>query len=371
MSHEQTCKQNIQSYLDQLGAIGLYLGKSKLKLFEKTASKQVFEMLQSFNMDGSKDRPNLEALTPRAMGDGRIAVPASGGETYFMKEIDGAWKIADVELPCNCAMEEDSETAGKCMMCEGTGKSGDEKCTGCNGSGVCAECDGQLRVSLVKTLAKATCEDGDCADPDHQHDSSPDVPFESLEAFSAEFLKGEVTPLTRAVAAFVWEMDGVYRKYCDDMRALYDEFFATAELTYPHILFPVYEKPFMAMPDPNPEDGSGEIHNVNMAEEEFLLTVQSAGQGKIRITEIQVPCEWEMHPVFQPHDEPMPCECMDDAGEPDEDCPSCKGTGLVVCPICLGLGWMEIAPNPVTDDLIEDPERYRQLVPALYDMDEE
>jgi hypothetical protein len=224
-------------------------------------------------------------------------------------------------------------------------------------------------VSLAKTLAKNPQEHDGCDDPEHHHET--ETPFKSIEAFIAEYLTGNVTPLSRSVAAFVWEMDTVYRKYCDDMRGLYTDFFASAEIVYPHILFPTYERPFMAMPDPNPEDGNSEVHNVSMAEEEFLLTVQSAGAGKIRITEIQVPCEWEMHPVFQPHDEPMPCECMDEEGVPDEDCPSCKGTGMVVCPICLGMGWMEIAPNPITDDIIEDSERYRQLVPALYDMDEE
>ncbi len=368
MSNETTCKQNIQSYLDQLAAIGLFLGKSKLKLFEKNSTKQVFDTLSTFNMDGGKDRPVLEALDPKALDGGIIAVPASGGETYFMKEINGAWKISDVELPCNCAMEEDSESAGKCMMCEGSGKTGEEKCTACSGSGVCVECDGSLKVSLARTLAKNPQDHGDCDDPEHNHEM--EKPFSKLEDFIAEYLTGSLSPLTKGVAAFVWEMDTVYRKYCDDMRGLYEGFFATAEIAYPHILFPTYERPFMAMPDPNPEDGNSEVHNVAMAEEEFLMTVQLAG-GKIRINEIQVPCEWEMHPVFQPHDEPIACECMDDEGEPDEDCPSCKGTGMVVCPICLGLGWMEIAPNPITDDIIEDPERYRQLVPALYDMDEE
>lgn len=369
MSNESTCKQTIQSYLDQLAAIGLFLGKSKLKLFEKNSSKQVFETLSTFNMDGGQDRPHLEALDPKAIDGGLIAVPASGGETYFMKEINGSWKISDVELPCNCAMEEDSDAAGKCMMCEGSGKTGDETCTACSGNGVCVECEGSLKVSLAKTLEKNPREHDGCEDPEHHHET--ETPFKSIEAFIAEYLTGNVTPLSRSVAAFVWEMDTVYRKYCDDMRGLYTDFFASAEIVYPHILFPTYERPFMAMPDPNPEDGNSEVHNVSMAEEEFLLTVQSAGAGKIRITEIQVPCEWEMHPVFQPHDEPMPCECMDEEGLPDEDCPSCKGTGMVVCPICLGMGWMEIAPNPITDDIIEDSERYRQLVPALYDMDEE
>ena len=30
---------------------------------------------------------------------------------------------------------------------------------------------------------------------------------------------------------------------------------------------------------------------------------------------------------------------------------------------------MEIAPNPDTDEIIEDVERYRTLVPELYDLD--
>ncbi len=362
MSHEQTCKQTIQSYLDQLSAIGLYLGRTRLGLFEKNSSKSVYEKLAEFQNVSDDDRPQLEVLDVRTEGD-RILVEASGGETYFLKEISGKWKIVDIELPCDCSGHEDIDP-GDCPVCQGSGKLGDDGCEECEGGGKCRECTGLGMVSLGKALA---------AHP-HDHggeDENAHVPFADLDAFMAEYLDDSATELTRAVAGFGWELDRVFFKYCEDMKALYEEYFSTADIRYPEILFPMYVRPMMSMPDEDMEDDKAEVHNLQVAEDEFLLTVQDAGSGRIRITEVQVPCELEAHPLFQPHDEPVPCNCMESDGVPEEDCLACKGTGIIVCPICLGMGWMEIAPDPLTTDEMEDSERYRQIVPALYEMEDE
>lgn len=370
MSKEQTCKKIIQNYLDTLTQTGLSLGKSKLKVFQKYASKEVFEVLQTFNLDASEDpdRPVPEALDPQTFDDGSIRVPAAGGEIYLMQEVDGNWRIIDIELPCNCAVDEESPGDGKCFVCGGTGNDNEETCTVCGGSGVCVECNGKLTVSLVQTMSRHEEEHEESGDSNHTHE--PDEPYESMDAFLKACMGDEQpSAITRSVAHFVWDMDEVYRAYCDGMRKLYQTYFDTNHVPYPDILFPVYERPMMSTPDPDPEDPNSEVHEVQMAEEEFLLTAQLVGKGKIQIVELQVPCEWETHPGLQPHDEPMPCNCMDDKGVPEENCSACHGTGIVVCPICLGMGWMEIAPNPVTDEIIEDVERYRALVPELYDID--
>ncbi len=373
MSQEQECRKIIQNYLDQLTKTGLTLGKSKLKVFEKYASPEVFEVLKSFNLDASDDadRPVPEALEAARGENGSIRVPSSGGETYLMKEIGGEWRIADIELPCNCAVDEDSPGAGKCFVCGGSGKDGDEECAVCKGTGVCVECNGKLVVSLAQTMARheEEHEHGEESESDgHTHE--PDEPYESIGEFMKDCLGDEKpSAITKGVASFVWEMDGVYRAYCDGMQGLYEKYFDTDAIPYPDILFPLYERPVMSEPDPNPEEATSEVHEVAVAEEEFLLTANAAGKGKVVITELQVPCEWESHPGLQPHDEPLPCDCMDEKGVPDESCRACHGTGIVVCPICLGMGWMEIAPNPVTDEIIEDVERYRTLVPELYDID--
>lgn len=370
MSQEQECRKIIQSYLEQLTRTGLNLGKSKLKVFQKYASPEVFEVLKTFNLDASSDaeRPEPEALEPQVGEDGVIRVPAAGGETYLMQNVNGKWLIADIELPCNCAVDEESPGAGKCFVCGGSGKDGDDVCSVCGGSGVCVECNGTLKVSLVQTMARHEEEHHQEADAEDDHSHEPDEPYASMDEFLKSCTSEKPSAITKGVASFAWELDGVYRAYCDGMRQLYDTYFDTSKIPYPDILFPVYERPVMAEPDPNPEEANSEVHEIRVAEEEFLLTANLV-KGKTVVVELQVPCEWESHPGLQPHDEPQPCDCMDDKGVPEENCPACHGTGIVVCPICLGMGWMEIAPNPVTDEIIEDVERYRTLVPELYDLD--
>ncbi len=127
----------------------LFVVPETVKKFEERFAAEKVEGKERFR----KNRPRLESVEERD-GQAYVVIVTVGnwgrfirssddkGEhrtRYVLKQVETRWFLDAEHHPCwGCR-----ETPGKCRSCKGTGKVGEQDCTGCKGSKQCSQCKGE------------------------------------------------------------------------------------------------------------------------------------------------------------------------------------------------------------------------------------
>jgi hypothetical protein len=266
--------------------------------------------------------------------------------------------IDDILLPCECS--DDAETLGKCPMCMDQGIIDEDgtECPMCEGEGSCHVCDGEGVIRLSVGMEESS----------HMHQEEDEKPLsDKHQLFTESEEEFDNEDVAKFVSEYLFNLDNLYYQNFTDFNEIYKDFFDPETLDYPEILFPAYFTPFM---DNFTKETDGKYYGVvELGGDSLLLTIEEK-DGKFTIVKMETDCTMADSAPELHADEAVQCECVVNSvnGAPDKDCENCHATGVIVCPICLGTEWIELAPNTLHPEDIEDPKRYKNGVKELYDI---
>ncbi len=243
-------------------------------------------------------------------------------ERVEMSTVSGQPRITDVSYKCYC----NSFERGQCAIClgEGTGPDG-QACEACQGSGVCLTCKGSGLLTFSGSDFPA--------DPFQSPPEAPVMPGMSGEEDAPEVHK--------VLKEFLIGLDLELRHHAQRLFEFYRKHHDTSVHGYPFMeFFPSMIEEVEEIPD------GGWFAYVSVLDEEYRLAVRDVN-GSLTVTEVQFPCECQEDPFY----DTGICECVEEGGgQPDPDCEACFGTGVILCPICYGEGWIPY------DTLMNPPE---------------
>ncbi|MBU1239754.1 hypothetical protein KKF84_10055 [Myxococcota bacterium] len=355
----KTVEKIITDFIKKTAAEKKQFMKRQLDIMARYTTPEIVEAIKDMHeVEAAEDESSVDEVTHDESAQ-VYNVLISDGSRYEVGATDeGAGKIEDFLLLCEC--QDDEDTKGKCPMCGGNGDIDDDtECPMCEGMGTCPTCGGEGIISLRD------------AEASHEHGAQPEDEPLSGEKELMEDVENWEKPnkkLAKFIASYLYELDKLYYANYKQYQEYYREFFNTEAFDYPHMIFPNYFSPYM---DEFTEEEDGKLYGtVEVGGENLLLTVGEKDDTYV-IEALEVECSMSATSPELHEDTYLECNCADNTadGNPNESCEVCHGTGVVTCPICLGMGWIPIAPVALSADDINDPERYKKGVSDLYDVD--
>ncbi|MBU1218500.1 hypothetical protein KKF34_05200 [Myxococcota bacterium] len=310
-------------------ALKPYCNNEVLKSLEKTMTETLGEQ-------------NPEITGEETLED-RILVTTASGEIYVLAESAMSYRIVDVKLPCECTTIEGM--TGKCIVCDGDGEIDGSQCPACDGSSACGTCRGSGVISISEIMAE---------DP---IDDELEEPVMNADELMPELENEDGEKLNRKMAELLYKLDAASYTHFMELRELYNDYFDKEVMGWPIVIFPWYERSFMDEFTLEEDDNYYGVYE--LAGGELLVTLTKDGSDWT-ISRMEAPCNFmETNPQFH-GDEAIACGCEETtkSGKPDPECTECFGTGLIFCPLCLGSGWVEVAPKPLRPEDLENADRY-------------
>ncbi len=357
---KNTVNEQLSTFLRTVHAEKKSFLLGQLKIMKRFCTEPVVQAIEHMHRDLlEQDPPGIEKIKHDKEVDLFTVFTKEGLQYEVTSTEGGTVTIEDILLPCDCA--EMDTGRGNCPMCGGDGSLDEEEavCPMCDGEGVCPNCEGEGILS-VRDMEAA-----------HDHDFGPEEePLASPEELLKELTEWENPhkELAGFLADYLFSLDKIYYSNYKKFQEIYRNFFNTEGFDYPHMLFPTYLPAFVG--EFSQEEDGNFYGTVEMGGEELLLTVAPRKEG-FEIVAVEVECAMYDNAIELHGDSYLECECVETTADskPDPECEACFGTGAIVCPICLGLGWIPLAPKSLSPEDIDNPERYRAGVTDLYDLD--
>ncbi len=357
---KDNAKQIIDEFLKKTAGEKRQFMKRQLEIIARYATPEIVEAIKTMHeAELAEDIDTAEDVTVDKDAQVFTVITSDGSRYEIGMADEGKGRIEDVLLPCDC--QDDEETLGKCPMCGGDAVVDQEgtECPMCEGSGTCPTCGGEGLISLRD------------AEAGHDHGMEPEgEPLSSAKELM-EGLDDWEEPnkdLAKFIAGYLFDLDKLYYENYKQYQEFYRTYFNDDAFDYPHIIFPNYFTPYLD--EFTKEEDDKFYGTVEIGGENLLLTVGETDDG-FAIEAMEVECSMS-NTSPDLHDETyLECNCSESTsdGKPEAECEVCHGTGVVTCPLCLGVGWIPIAPTALTAEDINDPERYRKGVADYYDVD--
>jgi hypothetical protein len=347
-------KEFLNEYLDaQQKLLNKFVGE-KLIVLENFSSEEVFELLKDSHNEVINEPVKLDSLKFDEGYDQYIGL-TDKKEKYVIEEKGDEPKIVDILMVCECVLNEMDE---KCGYCEGSGKLDGEECPACEGSGDCPMCGGEGNLTLSEVM-------------EHVHAHGPEKEpvskrEEILEGFELEEDVDEKALMS--LSSFLFEFDKIFYSYYLSSQKIYDKYFSKDDLEYPSPIYPNYMRSEI---QDLFKEGNTYFANVFFMSEAMGLVLHKV-DDEYKIIEMNALC-----PLFQDdpesHADVLECNCneVSDNGKPEEDCDQCYGTGKIICPVCLGVNFIPIAPDPLNHEDLQNKNRYIEGVRLMLEAEEE